>query len=168
MPDSVMTDAAKPWQVVVTIPEMFGKTLRVQLSRDAADMRGVSLDTVYQKNLTLPKALQVLNATLTDANETALTALSGVSEIYAAPQFTNNASAPQKVLALLCVYNEAHTLIKLNVAQADIAAGASVVRVPLSVTLNAPLVAGDYVTLHLWNGLTAAEAWQSTVKMTAE
>lgn len=168
MPDSVMTDAAKPWQISVTLPEMFGKTLQVRLNRDAADLRGVSLDTVYQKNLTLPKALQVLNATLTDANETALTALSGVSEIYAAPQFTNNASAPQKVLALLCVYNEAHTLIKLNVAQADIAAGASAVRVPLSVTLNAPLTAGDYVTLHLWNGLNAAEAWQSAVKMTAE
>ena len=166
--ENISLNSEKPWQIVVTLPEMFNTAISVRITNEAENIKGAALDRIYEKKINLPKALEAESASFVDASGNPISSLTGMTEVEATASVKNNSSEPQKLLTFLCAYNASNTPYKIVPAEVTISPGNEAIPVNTEITLDSALGAGDYVVLHLWNDIEMIDSWMPMLKMQAE
>lgn len=161
-------DAENPYKVIITLPELFNTTLKLRVTNDAESEKGVALSKFYDKEIVLPVAIDVESGAFTDESGAVVTSLTGKTMVKAKSIITNNSSNEEKLLILVCAYDKNHTLIGIKVLSDKIEAKAQNKEFSLTLETEKAFTEGDYVTMHLWNGIENTKSWSGMAKLVAE
>ena len=169
--ESMTVNPEKPYQVLITLPEMYDATLTLSVSESAQSTKGVALGSPVTKDIELPAAIEVVESYFTTETGGAIDALAGKTSVVARAVITNNSSSDKPLLMIACAYDANHTLKGVAIlAEAEATGEPETLGVLIgkqtqdnmfSVTLEPEeaFASGDYVVMHLWNGVEAASAW---------
>lgn len=156
--ESITVDSDKPYQVTIALPEMFDATLAVSVDNTATNTKGVVLKEKITEMVTLPAAIDIIARDFTTEVGTPIDVLAGNSKVVAKTTITNNSSTDRQLLMIVCAYDANHTLKGVKVLEATVAAHTQNNGFSKTLELEEPLASGDYVVMHLWDGMAAAEA----------
>ena len=165
---STEKDDLNPYKAVITLPEIFDATLKIRVTNDAENTKGVSLSKIYDKEIALPSAINTEEAGFTDEYGTVISLLAGKTKVCAKVKLKNNSSSAERLLMIVSAYDANHTLKAIKVLDEKIDGKASGKEFSAELITQSAFLTGDYVTVHLWNGLDNIKSWNAMQKLVAE